>query len=120
MEDPSELQYGARGHLKKTEPKWYAENGLAWAYPFGRETGMRRLLANLTAASKGTGIALVVADTVRPEALLMHAMPPKRWADTESFGPMASLAALYHQQDAKVTSELNVTLGKFTALFELS
>ena len=49
----------------------YAKNGLKWAYPFGRELGLKSMLRHTQKTLAGTQITQVLADTVRPQPLIM-------------------------------------------------
>lgn len=55
----------------------------------------------------GPDIQVVVADPVQPEIMLMYALPPKTWQDSESFAQI-ELPKLFSKQDAKVTHKHSV------------
>lgn len=108
--DDRPTDYGHRTWIKEAEDEYERNYGLNWTYPFGRERGMRSMLSNVMKTLRGTSLVPILADTVQPQPLIMHARPPKKWADTESFGDMLSLTELFHKVDTKVAAEFDIPL----------
>lgn len=113
--EPSEIdpkEYAGRPWLKDSDEAWYGSNKLRWTFPFGREAGLRHLLRQLAPIIEaGEGkITTVLADTAKTQPLIMHAAPPKKWADSEGFGDMASLSELFHIVDESIAQEFNLSL----------